>query len=73
MHDGMFWGMHFIWWAFFVLIFVLLLVWMFAVRNPFITPRSRKESPLDVLKNRFARGEITKEEYEDHRRILEQS
>ena len=27
-------------------------------------------SPLDVLKDRFARGEIDKEEYEERRRVL---
>jgi putative membrane protein len=30
-----------------------------------------KKTPLDLLKGRFARGEIDKEEYEERRRILE--
>jgi putative membrane protein len=29
------------------------------------------ESPLDVLKRRFAAGEITREEYEQMRQVLE--
>jgi len=31
-------------------------------------PQSR--APLDILKERFARGEIDKEEYEERRRVL---
>jgi len=31
-----------------------------------------KESPLDILKRRYASGEITKEEYEERKKILEQ-
>ena len=31
---------------------------------------SRSESPLEILKRRFASGEITKEQFEDMRRIL---
>jgi putative membrane protein len=32
--------------------------------------RTDQESPLDILKKRFAKGEITKEEYEEMRRKL---
>jgi putative membrane protein len=30
-----------------------------------------KETAMEILKKRFARGEITKEEYEERKRILE--
>jgi putative membrane protein len=30
-----------------------------------------RETPMEILKKRFARGEITKEEYEERKRILE--
>ena len=32
--------------------------------------RTDQESPLDILKKRFAKGEITKEEYEEMKRKL---
>jgi putative membrane protein len=36
-------------------------------------PPWRKNDPLGVLKERFARGEIDQKEYEDRRRLLTQS
>ena len=65
--DGDFWGMHYFWWIF----WIILLVWIFFLpfgkpsRNP-----TTQESALDILQKRYARGEITKEEYEEARRTL---
>ncbi len=33
-------------------------------------PRREEQSPLDILKTRYARGEISREEYEEMRRDL---
>lgn len=68
MYDGMFFGMHFLWWIFFIIV----LIWLFATPNNIIQHRFEKDSPIDILKKRFARGEITREEYEERRRVLEQ-
>lgn len=62
-----FFGMHLVWW----LLWLLLLIWIFA--TPYDVPgqRRRKDSPMDILKRRFASGEITKEEYSERKKILE--
>ena len=62
---------------------IMLLLWGFAIVGFFCTVqwilsrgKSKKEdmphqSPLDILKSRYARGEITEEEYEHTRGNLE--
>ena len=62
-----FWGMNFIWW----IIWMGLLFWIFF--TPYSVPgeKRKKDSPLDILKKRFASGEITKEEYQEHKKILD--
>lgn len=53
-----------------VLLIALGLAAYLIARN--VQPRSPgdQETPMDILKKRFARGEITKEEYEEMRRKL---
>ena len=48
-----------------------MLFWIFA--TPYTIPgqRSKKDSPLDILKKRFASGEITKEEYQEKKKLIE--
>jgi putative membrane protein len=62
-----FFGMHLFWWFFWLLWFV----WIFA--TPWAVPGQRWKmySPLDILQKRLASGEITKEEYEERKRILQ--
>jgi putative membrane protein len=59
--------MHWIWW----IIWILLLIWIFATPLDIPGQRTSRETPIGVLKARFARGEITKEEYEDRKQIFE--
>ncbi len=69
-HDTYhFWGMHFVWW--FVLGIILL--WIFV--SPYNIPgqRSKKETPIEILKKRFAIGQITKEEYQEMKNKLEEN
>jgi putative membrane protein len=58
--------MNFFWWF----IWFILLFWIFAVPYDIPGQRKRKDSPLDILKNRFASGEITKEEYLERKNLL---
>jgi putative membrane protein len=57
-----------------IAIVVLLVRWLSAsgteVRPPYQSPSA--PTPLDILKERFARGEIDKEEFEERRRVLDQ-
>jgi len=62
-----FWGMHMMWWF----IWGFLLLWIFATPYQIPFQRSRRESPLDVLKRRFATGQIKREEYLESRKLLE--
>jgi putative membrane protein len=62
-----YWGMTPLWWV----VWFIILVWIFAL--PFGIPgqRHRREAPLDILKKRFARGEINHQEYEQRKAALE--
>lgn len=67
MHDGSFWGMHFIWW----IVWLGFLIWIFLLPSGLPTNRRSEKNALDILKERFAKGEISKEEYEEKRKTLE--
>jgi putative membrane protein len=68
MNNGYnFLGMHYIWW----IIWMIFLFWIFFIPYSIPGTRRKKDSPLDILKKRFASGEITKEQYEEHKKILE--
>lgn len=62
----------FVFWALVIAGAVLLVVWL--VRSlaggSFTSTAATGPSPLDILKMRYARGEITKEQFEEMRRDL---
>jgi putative membrane protein len=62
-----FWGMHLFWW----ILWFIMLFWIFATPYNFPGQRTKKDSPLDILRRRFASGEITKDEYMERKEILE--
>lgn len=57
-----------------IAVIVFLIRWLSGPWNgaqpPYRPPSTR--TPLDILKERFARGEIGKEEFEERRRLLEE-
>lgn len=55
-----------------IAVVILLVRWIggpwVGIQPPYQPPPGR--TPLDILKERFARGEIDKEEFEERRRVL---
>ena len=66
-YDGSFWGMNLIWWF----LWIILLFWIFAIPYDIPGKRKKKDSSLDILQKRFASGQITTEEYQEKKKILE--
>lgn len=60
-YNGHFWGMHFLWW----ILWLIFILWIFATPYDIPGQRAKKDTPLDILNKRFARGEVNKEEYEE--------
>jgi len=67
-YDHHFMGMHWIWWIT-IVAFVLLLVFNIIPYRPAIEPT---EDALEILRKRFARGEIEQEEFEEREKVLKQ-
>jgi putative membrane protein len=56
------------WWWILIPVILVLAFFMYNGRN---NRGSRtKENPRDILDNRFAKGELSKEEYEEQKRTL---
>lgn len=66
-YNEHFGGMHLGW---FILL-IIVLVWFLYRYNKFAFYKSKKETPLSILKKRLANGEITQQEYEETKKILE--
>jgi putative membrane protein len=58
-----------IWW----ILWIIFIIWVFATPWDIPGQRNKKDSPLDILKKRFANGEITNEEFEEMKEILKKS
>jgi len=60
-------GMNLVWWF----IWVILLFWIFATPYNIPGQRMKKDTPLDILKKRYAAGQINTEEYKEMKRVIE--
>lgn len=65
--EGHYWGMNIIWWV----IWVFFMIWIFATPWDIPGQKTKSDTPLDLLKKRFAKGEISKEEYENIKGTLQ--
>ncbi|WP_445718094.1 SHOCT domain-containing protein [Flavobacterium sp.] len=66
LNEAHYGGMHLIWW----IIWFFFIVWIFFIPVDIPYQKAKKDSPLDILKKRFAKGEISKEEYEESKKII---
>ena len=67
MYNGNYWGMGLIWWF----VWIIMLLWIFAVPYNIPGQRYKKDSPLDILQMRFASGQISNEQYQEMKKTLE--
>ena len=56
------------WWWILIPVLLVLGVFLYNGRNKQNTVQ--RENPVDILDNRFAKGEISKEEYDEQKRTL---
>ena len=67
--DGHGWGMGWGW--IFGLLILIILVWLFYKTNSLGKRKNvKRKSALEILKERYARGEIDKKEFEERKKEL---
>ena len=73
--SGWWWGfgaLHMLlYWGVLILVIALLVKWLFGVRSPMNADRPQGKGALDILNERYARGEIDKKEYEEKKHDLD--
>jgi putative membrane protein len=70
--DGhFFWGGGFMWVFWILLVFGIFFIFQNMTKGNSDNSSSDKESPLEILEKRYARGEINEEEFERRRKELE--
>jgi len=60
-------GMHFVWWILWIFIFI----WIYATPYNFPWQRMKKDTPLYLLKKRFALGEISETEFNEKKKLID--
>lgn len=70
MNSMHFWGAGLIMWIPLIVLAVLLIYLVFQSSKSNGSNRTHQETPLDILKKRYARGDITKEQFEQIKKDL---
>lgn len=65
MMHGDYWGMG---WAMWLIPIIIVVLIIFLTRNNNV--QSQKETPLDILRKRYAKGEITKEQFDEMKKNI---
>ena len=60
-------GMNFIWWG----LWLVMIFWIFVIPYDIPGQRKQKNTPIDILKKRFASGKINLKEYEEMKKNLQ--
>lgn len=71
-HDGggyMMGGMHWIWWIFWIALIGVIVFYGWG--GPSAQRRRPRETPHEVLRRRLASGEITTDQYEERKALLD--
>ena len=58
-----------LWWVFIIAVIIGVIRWL--VRGGHHRKWQNEKSPMEILKERYAKGEITKDEYQEVRKELE--
>lgn len=66
----MFGGFMWIFWIIIIVVLVFLVKWLFEQSGSRYSESKEKETPLEILKKRYARGEINKQEFEQKKKDL---
>jgi putative membrane protein len=62
-----YWGMHLAWWF----IWGSLVFWIFATPYDIPGQKRKSESPLDILRKRYAAGQMTTDDYQERKKVLD--
>jgi len=65
--KGYFYVSHGIWWVFWLAILII----AYLMLKAYLDNKKEKDSSLKILKRKYALGEISTEEYEERKRVLE--
>ena len=69
MHYGDMMGMHALWWVFWIAVVIALVFW--GVGSSTARRNRLREMPREMLRRRLANGEISTEEYEKRKTVLD--
>ncbi|MCL5278348.1 MAG: SHOCT domain-containing protein [Planctomycetes bacterium] len=69
-HMMNYWGAGVAMWLFFIVIVVVIVYFLVRASGASAATRTPTDTPLDILKKRYARGEITKEQFDEIKKDL---